>query len=181
MKTKSISLETEKTVCHFNNTDGFVNKICKYNLMDLEGIGKKAISNWVKAIIISLPEKTSQLIQHSFRITIMKISSRTTVKGITTSNIWWYEDMMIWCLILFSDWWRLFFLPNHGFHPFIWSSLNMIHPQFCVNILLCRPIRVVEMFYHGTAWLLRSPTEKGQLAPMSPGDSVSLELKIFSH
>ena len=42
MKTKSISLETEKTVCHFNNTDGFVNKICKYNLMDLEGIGKKA-------------------------------------------------------------------------------------------------------------------------------------------
>ena len=101
-----------KTVCHFNNTDGFVNKICKYNLMDLEGIGKKAISNWVKAIIISLPETTSQLIQHSFRITIMKISSRTTVKGITTSNIWWYEDMMIWCLILFSDWWRLFFTKS---------------------------------------------------------------------
>jgi len=69
-----------------------------------------------------------------------------------------------------------FFLPNHGFHPFIWSSLNMIHPQFCVNILLCRLIRVVEVFYHGTVWLLRSPTEKGQLAPMSPGDSVSLEL-----
>ena len=149
----------------------------------MEGIRKKAISNWVKAIIISFPEKTSQLIQHFFRITIMKISSRTTVKGITTSNIWWYDNMKIWWfgVLFFSLTDRDHFSPNYGYHLFIWSSLNMIHPQFCVNILLCRPIRVVEMFYHGTAWLLRSPTEKGQLAPMSPGDSVSLELKIFLH
>lgn len=43
MNKKSISLQSEKTECHFNNTDGFVNKICEYNLM--EGIRKKAISN----------------------------------------------------------------------------------------------------------------------------------------